>query len=86
MNYDKGPHLTVGMLKTYLNCIPDDIKVMIGSGGDTSELNYLLNYDGKLLLHSDSYMEDATEVNLKTVFELQKNYEKRNGTANVQPL
>lgn len=67
MTYDKGPQITVGMLKTYLACIPDDVKVSVGIGSDREPLHYLLNVGGELVLHPDSYMEDARDTNIQTI-------------------
>ena len=70
MNYNKGSQITVGKLKEYLSCIPDDIKVYIDYGENAKELHYLDNYFGNLLLRSDMYMIDATIHNMATVIEL----------------
>lgn len=67
MNYDKGPQLTVYQLKSYLKHIPDDVKICIGIGSDNAPAHYLLNYAGQLMIHSDCYMQNATETNIKTV-------------------
>lgn len=67
MNYDKGPQLTVGMLKQYLAYIPDDVKIRVGVGDNAAELHYLQNWKGELLLHPDCYMMDAAESNLQTI-------------------
>lgn len=67
MYYDKGPQLTVGELKKYLTCIRDDVKIYIGIGNEIAELHYLLNQDGNLILHPDCYMQNASEVNIKTI-------------------
>lgn len=70
MYYDKGPQLTVGRLNEYLACIPDDVKICIGIGSEVAELHYLLNQDGNLVLHTDCYMQNASEINIKTVLSL----------------
>lgn len=67
MYYDKGPQLTVGKLKEHLACIPDDVKICIGIGSEVAELHYLLNQDGNLVLHPDCYMQNASEMNIKTI-------------------
>ena len=67
MHYDKGEQITVGKLKDYLALIPDDVKIYIGIGSEIAQLHYLLKYGNGLLLHPDSYMEDADETNLRTV-------------------
>lgn len=67
MDYDKGPQLTVAQLKSYLKYIPDDVKICIGIGDRDAPAHYLLNNGGQLLLHTDCYMQDAPEVNIKTV-------------------
>lgn len=67
MDYDKGPQLTVRMLKEYLNHIPDDTKVRIGIGDENAPAHYLLNYGGELLLQTDCYMQNAAKTNLTTV-------------------
>jgi len=67
MHYNKGEQLTVGMLKGYLAMIPDDVKICVGIGSEVVELHYLLNRDGNLLLHPDSYMTDAVEENWRTI-------------------
>ena len=67
MNYDKGPQITVGKLKKYLACVPDDVKIWIGIGSQVEQLHYLLNHGEDLLLHSDAYMQDAEETNAKTI-------------------
>lgn len=67
MDYEKGPQITVGRLKEYLACIPDDVKVSVGMGCEVSPLHYLLNWGGELLLHPDCYMQDANVTNLKTI-------------------
>ena len=67
MHYNKGEQLTVGMLRGYLCMIPDDVKIFVGVGSEVEELHYLLNHGGNLLLHTDSYMKDSVEENLKTV-------------------
>lgn len=67
MNYDKGSQLTVAQLKSYLKHIPDDVKICIGIGDSTAPAHYLLNDDGQLMLHTDCYMQNASEVNIKTI-------------------
>ena len=67
MNYDKGPQLTVAQLKSYLKHIPDDVKIRIGIGDVTAPAHYLLNDDGQLMLHTDCYMQNASEVNINTI-------------------
>lgn len=67
MYYDKGPQLTAGKLKKYLACIPDDVKIYIGIGDEVAELHYILNQDGNLVLLSDCYMQNASEMNIKTI-------------------
>ena len=67
MNYDKGPQLTVSQLKSYLEHIPNDVKICIGIGSDNAPAHYLLNYGGQLMIHSDCYMQNAIETNIKTV-------------------
>ena len=67
MHYDKGPQLTVGKLKEYLAHIPDDVKVVVGIGDNKAPAHYLLNYDEQLMLHPDCYMQNASEVNIKTI-------------------
>ena len=67
MDYDKGTQLTAGKLKEYLACIPDDVKICIGIGDTNAPARYLLNYDGQLMLHTDCYMQNASEVNIKTI-------------------
>lgn len=76
MNYDKGYQLTVSQLKSYLKHIPDDVKICIGIGSDNAPAHYLLNYDGQLMLHSDCYMQNATETNIKTVLSFNARKEK----------
>lgn len=75
MYYDKGPQLTAGKLKEYLACIPDDVKICIGIGNEVEELHYLLNQDGDLVLHPDCYMQNASEVNIKTILSFNKRKE-----------
>lgn len=70
MDYDKGPQLTVGKLKEYLACIPDDVKICIGNGEEVEEAHYLLNQDGNLVLHSDCYMQNVSEMNIKSILSL----------------
>ena len=67
MDYDKGSQLTVAQLKSYLKYIPDDVKICIGIGDDNAPAHYLLNHDGQLMLHPDCYMQNASEVNIKTI-------------------
>ena len=67
MNYDKGSQLTVSQLKSYLNHIPNDVKICIGIGDVTAPAHYLLNHGGQLMIHSDCYMQNATETNIKTI-------------------
>ncbi len=67
MDYDKGPQLTVAQLKLYLKHIPDDVKIRIGIGDANAPAHYLLNHGGQLMLHSDCYMQNASEVNIKTI-------------------
>lgn len=71
MNYDKGEQLTVGKLKRYLSCLPDDIKIRVGIGSETAPVRYLLNKGGELLLHPDCYMQNAEETTLKTIISFQ---------------
>lgn len=67
MDYDRGPQLTVAQLKSYLKLIPDDVKICIGLGDVTAPAHYLLNHDGQLMLHTDCYMQNASEVNINTI-------------------
>ena len=67
MDYDKGPQLTVAQLKSYLKHIPDDVKICIGIGDVKAPAHYLLNHGGQLMLHPDCYMQNASEVNIKTI-------------------
>lgn len=67
MHYDKGPQLTVGMLKRYLSMIPDDVKISIGIGDARAPAHYIDKDGGQLLLHPDMYMINAAEHNLKTI-------------------
>ena len=67
MDYDKGPQLTVAQLKSYLKYIPDDVKICIGIGDVNAPAHYLLNHGGQLMLHVDCYMQNAAEVNIKTI-------------------
>ena len=67
MHYDKGPQITVGRLKEYLACIPDDVKICVGIGSEREPLHYLLNCGGDLVLHPDCYMQDAKENNIQTI-------------------
>ena len=77
MDYDKGPQLTVRMLKEYLNHIPDDTKVRIGIGDENAPAHYLLNYGGELLLQADCYMQNAAKTNLTTVLSFIKSKSKK---------
>lgn len=77
MDYDKGPQLTVRMLKEYLKHIPDDTKVRIGIGDENAPAHYLLNFGGELLLHPDCYMKDADKMNLMTVLSFIKSKSKK---------
>lgn len=77
MNYDKGPQLTVKMLKEYLKHIPDDTKVRIGIGDENAPAHYLLNYGGELLLQTDCYMRNAAKTNLMTVLSFFKSKSKK---------
>ena len=77
MNYDKGPQLTAGRLKEYLACIPDNTKIRIGIGDVTAPAHYLMNWNGELMLHTDCYMQNASEVNLKTIITLSRRKEDR---------
>ena len=72
MTYDKGPQLTVGILKAYFACIPDNVPISVGIGDMTEEAHYLINQSGTLVIHPDCYMQDANEMNLKTIISLQK--------------
>lgn len=72
MDYDKGPQLTVATLKEYLSMIPDDVKICIGIGDARAEAHYLINDSGKLVIHPDCYMQNASEVNIKTIISFQK--------------
>lgn len=72
MNYNKGPQLTIGDLKRYLEHIPNDVKIYIGIGNINAELHYLSVWNNQLLLHPDIYMQNAEEANLKTVLMLAK--------------
>ena len=72
MYYDKGPQLTVGELKNYLSCIPDDVKICVGIGCERKPAHYLLNVNGDLVLHPNCYMQNASEVNLKTLISFKK--------------
>lgn len=72
MHYDKGEQLTVGRLKEYLACLPDDVKVYVGLGNDVAPLHYLLEHKGGLLLHPNSYGKNANEENVKTILILTK--------------
>lgn len=70
MHYDKGEQLTVGRLKEYLACLPDDVKVFVGIGSEISPAYYLLERNGGLLLHPDSWMQNADEINKNTILKL----------------
>lgn len=74
MNHDKGDQFTVGKLKEYLSCLPDDIKVYVGIGDSVGPAHYLLEHKGGLLLHPDSYMQNATEANVHTMLSLLKGH------------
>ena len=67
MDYDKGPQLTVGKLKEYLACIPDDVKICVGFGSERAPAHYLLKEGWQLVLHPDNYMQNAEEGNIKTI-------------------
>ena len=67
MDYDKGSQLTVSQLKSYLKHIPDDVKICVGIGDAHAPAHYLLNKDGQLMLHPDCYMQNASEVNIRTI-------------------
>ena len=67
MDYDKGSQLTVAQLRSYLKHIPDDVKICIGIGDVNAPAHYLLNNGGQLMLHTDCYMQNAAEVNIKTI-------------------
>jgi len=67
MDYDKGPQLTVALLKGYLSMIPDDVKICVGIGDAVEPLHYIDEYNGQLLLHPDMYMVDASKHNLLTI-------------------
>ena len=67
MDYDKGPQLTVAQLKSYLKHIPDDVKICVGFGDNRAPAHYLLNEDGQLMLLPDCYMQNASEVNIRTM-------------------
>ena len=76
MHYDKGPQLTVGKLKEYLACIPDDVKICVGIGDEVEEAHYLLNQAGNLVLHPNCYMQNASEMNIKTILSFNARKEK----------
>ena len=46
MRYDKGPQLTVGMLKGFLSYIPDDIKIRVGIGemNEEAAIVYIVHF------------------------------------------
>ena len=67
MEYDKGSQLTVAQLRSYLKYIPDDVKIFIGIGDVNAPAHYLLNHGGQLMIHTDCYMQNAAEVNIKTI-------------------
>ena len=67
MYYNKGPQLTVAQLKSYLKHVPDDVKIRVGIGDISAPAHYLLNHGGQLMLHTNCYMENASEVNIKTI-------------------
>lgn len=67
MNYDKGPQLTVGMLKEYLAYIPDDVKIGVAIGDSYAQAHYIQNRAGELILLPDSYMQNAAEANFRTL-------------------
>ena len=67
MDYDRGAQLTVAQLRSYLKHIPDDVKICIGIGDVNAPAHYLLNNGGQLMIHTDCYMQNASEVNIKTI-------------------
>lgn len=75
MDYDKGPQLTVGRLKEYLACIPDNTKIRVGIGNENAPAHYLINMGDELILHPDCYMQNASEVNLRTIITLNRRKE-----------
>ena len=72
MDYDKGPQLTAGRLREYLACIPDNTKIRVGIGDVNAPAHYLIDWDGELVLHPDCYMQNASEINLKTIISLSR--------------
>lgn len=72
MNYDKGEQMTVGGLRNFLNCIPDNTKVYVGFGECVKPLRYLSEHGGDLLLQSDVYGANAHEHNIETILKLHK--------------
>ena len=64
--------LTVGALKQYLACIPDDVKVRVGWGEEDAEACCFENVAGELVILPSCYGEDADEVNLRTIISFQK--------------
>lgn len=72
MTYDKGPQLTVGILKQYLAHIPDNVKVCFNDGQSNYEVHYILNKNGELTFAVDCYMQDANETNLRTLLSFNK--------------
>ena len=75
MNYDKGEQLTVGRLKEYFSYIPNDVKVCVGIGDMRAPAHYILNDGGNLVLHPDSYMQNADETNVRTILSFNKRKE-----------
>lgn len=73
MDYDKGPQLTVAMLKEYLSMIQDDVKICVGIGDAVEPVHYIDKYNGQLLLHPDMYMINAAEHNIKTILKFNTN-------------
>lgn len=73
MDYDKGPQLTVGMLKKYLSMISNDVKICVGIGDAVEPVHYIDKYNGQLLLHPDMYMRNAAEHNIKTILKFNTN-------------
>lgn len=43
MDYNKGSQITVGRLKEYLACIPNEVRVSVGIGSESAPLHYLIN-------------------------------------------
>ena len=72
MHYDKGPHITVGILKDYLQNVPDDVKINICIGDRKAEAHYLVNQGGELTLAPDCYMQDAPTSNWEAVISLMR--------------